>query len=212
VVDVYASEEQQVAAIKKWWKENGTSVILGIVIGTAALFGWRAWQGQITAKGEQASMAYSLLEEQLHNKKVGEAEATGKKIMKEYKSTPYASFAAFKLAKLAEDAEKTETADEYLRWIVDNGKPEDLVQLAIMRLARLNLSSGNADSAWALISSMDKSMNLATYQELKGDILLAQGKQEEARKAYLQAAALNPNPSDPVGNPFLEMKIDDLGR
>jgi len=210
VVDIYASEEEQVAAIKKWWKENGTSVILGIVIGSAALFGWRYWQGQLTTKGEQASMAYSQLEEQLSKKKTEEAEATAKELMQQYQGTPYASFAAFKLAKAAIESENTEAAGNYLRWVIDNGKAEELVQLAIMRLARLNLSNDNTDSAWALITTIDESMGLASYHELKGDILLAQGKQEEARNAYLQAAALNP--AGPGGNSFLEMKMDDLGR
>ncbi len=210
MVDVYASEEEQVAAIKKWWKENGTSVILGIVIGSAALFGWRAWQGQISAKGEQASMIYSQLEQQLSGSKSEDAMLTGKQLMQDFPGTPYASFAGLKLAKVAVEAQDTETAGNYLRWVIENGNPEELVQTATMRLARLNLSGDNADSAWALISTIDKTSTLASYHELKGDILLAQGKQDEAKNAYLQATALNP--AGPGSNSFLDMKMDDLGR
>ncbi len=84
------------------------------------------------------------------------------------------------------------------------------MQTATMRLARLNLSSDNADSAWALISTIDETNALASYHELKGDILLAQGKQAEAKNAYLQATVLNP--AGPGSNSFLNMKMDDLGR
>ena len=212
MVDVYASEEEQVAAIKKWWKDNGTSVILGIVIGCAALFGWRAWQEQITTKGEQASMAYSTMEEQLSNNNNEDATATGKQLIDNYKETPYASFASLKLAKVAVEAEEFETASGYLRWVIDNGKPVELTQTATMRLARLNLSNNNADAAWALISSLDdKNTNsLASFHELKGDILLAQNKQSEAKNAYLQATVLSP--AGAGKNNYLEMKIDDLGR
>ncbi len=210
MVDVYASEEEQVAAIKKWWKENGTSVILGIVIGSATLFGWRAWQGQITAKGEQASLIYSQLEEQLLGDKSEEAATTAKQLMQEYKGTPYASFAALKLAKVAVEAKDADGASTYLRWTIENGNPKELVQAATMRLARLDLSSENVDSAWALINTIEDTSILASYHELKGDILLAQGKQDEAKSAYLQATALNPAGSG--SNAFLEMKMDDLGR
>lgn len=210
MVDVYASEEEQVAAIKKWWQENGTSVILGIVIGSAALFGWRAWQTQVTAKGEQASMAYSTMEQQLSENKNEDAIATGKQLIEEYKKTPYASFAALKLAKVAIEADELETATNHLRWIIDNGKPTELVQTAIMRLARLNLSNDNADAAWTLISTIDDTSSLSSYHELKGDILLAQGKKSDAKNAYLQATTLSPAGSG--GNNFLEMKMDDLGR
>ena len=210
MVDVYASEEEQVAAIKKWWKENGTSVILGVVIGSSALFGWRAWQGQITAKGEQASSVYSQLENQLASEEKEAAATTGKQLMETFPKTPYASFAALKLAKLAVEAEDIAGAENYLRWTIENGQPEELVQTATMRLARLNLSSEKADAAWALLQTIEEASVLASYHELKGDILLAQDKQTEAKAAYLQASALNPG--GPAGNAFLEMKMDDLGR
>ncbi len=210
MVDVYASEEEQVAAIKKWWKENGTSVILGIVIGSAALFGWRYWQGQITAKGEQASVIFTQLEQQFSAKKNEDATQTGKQLIQDYAGTPYASFAALKLAKVAVEAQDIEAAGNYLRSVIDNGNPEELVQIATMRLARLNLSSDNADSAMVLISTIDDTSTLASYHELKGDILLAQGKQDEAKNAYLQATALGRIGSS--GNDFLNMKMDDLGQ
>ena len=31
-MDVYKTEEEQVEAIKKWWQENGKSIIAGVVI------------------------------------------------------------------------------------------------------------------------------------------------------------------------------------
>ena len=211
MVDVYASEEEQVAAIKKWWKENGTSIILGIAIGSAALFGWRYWQGQITIKGQQASQAYSKMEQQLATNNNEQATATATQLMQEFGSTPYAAFAALKQAKIAVDAKDTESANNYLRWVIDNGSSAELVQTATMRLARLLISSDNADSAWAVFSTLDDNVaSLASYHELKGDILLVQGKQEEAKNAYLQSSVLNP--AGPGGNAFLEMKMDDLGR
>ena len=36
-MEVYTTEEQQVEVIKEWWKENGTSVIAGTVIGLVGL-------------------------------------------------------------------------------------------------------------------------------------------------------------------------------
>jgi len=41
VVDEFSTEDEQVEAIKKWWKENGTSLIVGVVLGLSVLFGWR---------------------------------------------------------------------------------------------------------------------------------------------------------------------------
>ena len=37
------TEEEQLEAIKRWWKENGTSLIAGVAIAAAGVFGWNAW-------------------------------------------------------------------------------------------------------------------------------------------------------------------------
>ncbi len=209
MIDVYASEEEQIAAIKKWWKENGTSIILGIVIGTAALFGWRYWQAQKTAINEQASVTYEKMVQQLSTNN-REATALGKRLMEEYKGTSYAAFAALKLASTAVDSNEADTAIAYLKWVIDNGEADEIKDLAAMRLARVYLDMGNADSAWAAIKALNALEGLASYQELKGDVLLAQGKKAEAKNAYLQAEVLDP--AGPEGNRFRKLKLDDLGR
>ncbi|MGU3844696.1 YfgM family protein, partial [Vibrio diabolicus] len=43
-MELYDTEEQQVEAIKDWWKENGKAVIIGAVVGLGGLFGWRYYQ------------------------------------------------------------------------------------------------------------------------------------------------------------------------
>ena len=63
-MELYDTEEQQVEAIKDWWKENGKSVILGAVIGLG-LFGWRYYQDSVTTAQETASESYTKAVQQL---------------------------------------------------------------------------------------------------------------------------------------------------
>ena len=49
-MDVYKTEEEQVEAIKKWWQENGKSIIAGVVIGITAIFGWRAYDSHMAVQ------------------------------------------------------------------------------------------------------------------------------------------------------------------
>ncbi len=51
-MNFYDSEEQQVEAIKDWWKENGKAVIFGAVIGLGGLFGWRYYQDSVVEARE----------------------------------------------------------------------------------------------------------------------------------------------------------------
>lgn len=58
-MDVYTTEEQQVEAIKKWWRDNGKAVVLGAVIGLGGLYGWRYYQAELETSREQASAQYT---------------------------------------------------------------------------------------------------------------------------------------------------------
>ena len=54
----YETEEQQVEAIKRFWKENGTAIIVGAVLGLGGLWGWRYYNDEQIAAKEQASAAF----------------------------------------------------------------------------------------------------------------------------------------------------------
>ena len=57
-MEQFATEEQQVEAIKRFWKEHGTAIIVGAALGLGGLWGWRAYsEAQIETK-EAASVAY----------------------------------------------------------------------------------------------------------------------------------------------------------
>lgn len=37
----HRTEEEQVAALKQWWKDNGNSLIIGVGLALAVVFGWK---------------------------------------------------------------------------------------------------------------------------------------------------------------------------
>jgi len=57
-VDVYSTEEQQIEAIKKWWQTNGNSVLIGIVLAIAAVFGYHSWTQSQQENSEAAAVLY----------------------------------------------------------------------------------------------------------------------------------------------------------
>jgi predicted negative regulator of RcsB-dependent stress response len=60
-VEIYDTEEEQVEALKRWWKENGTSTIVGLALGIAIILGWNYWQGHKKDQTVQASAIYDQL-------------------------------------------------------------------------------------------------------------------------------------------------------
>ena len=60
-MDTLTTEEQQLAAIKQWWKENGSSIVTGVVLGLAVLFGTRAWFAYQDRNAQSASNVFAVM-------------------------------------------------------------------------------------------------------------------------------------------------------
>ena len=53
------TEQEQIEALKKWWGEYGTSIIIGLVIGLSVLIGVRQWFKYQQTHALSASDAYN---------------------------------------------------------------------------------------------------------------------------------------------------------
>ncbi len=218
-MDVYRSEEEQVEALKRWWQENGKSIVIGIVLAAAAIFGWRAWQDHTRNIGEAASNIYfdlldavALSAESPTESNKATAAHLIQKLKDEYQKTTYAQYAGLLAAKQAVLEGDLELAEKELEWVLARGDKNSVVNvLARLRLARVILArpgEADAERALALIENFDAGGHTASYEEVKGDIYLRLNRQDEARKAY--ANALSEIERLGLQNPVLSMKIDDL--
>ncbi len=208
-MDRYVTDEERFEALKTWWKENGKAVIAGAIFGLLGLVGWRYWQGYVKAQAEQASAAFQHLLSQVADNKKEAAEQGIKRIIDRFEKSPYAAFAALMMAKLYVEGNDLAKAKEQLQWVLDHASQEEIKRVARLRLARLFLAEGKADKASSLLNETENALSLPSYYELKGDSLLAQGKTEEARNAYLQALALGGSAGGQAA--ILQMKLNDLG-
>ncbi|MGL6382948.1 YfgM family protein [Aeromonas caviae] len=203
-MEVYTTEEQQVEVIKNWWKENGTSVIAGTVIGLVGLFGWRYYNEHQQTTQEAASQAYNEMSAQL-----AKGDAAGfeqaQSFISAHKGDSYAELAALQLAAAAVKADKLDLAVEQLTQVATSGD-ESIRPIAALRLARVLNDQGKADEALAQLGKINNDAFKAQVAEVRGDILQKQGKSEEARDAY-QAAA---DAGGLQSSAELKLKMDDL--
>ena len=204
----FETEEQQVEALKKWWKENGTQVILGAVIGFGAIIGWRYYQDYSVTQLSQASALF----EQVAKDNTGEKEsvdkaAVFKKLEKNYKDTVYYEAAGLVAAKSLYKSGKKEEALKVLDDLILNNKQKVMVLIAKERKARILLDLNRADDALDVLSA-DVSENFTgIFEELKGDAYLLKGDTANAKLAYDKALLLNVTGS----KESLQMKRDSLG-
>lgn len=203
------TDEEQVEAIKEWWRENGMAVVIGIVIGIGALVGWRGWSEYQENRAREAS---SLYQEMLAARAGGDSEQLqekGSQLLADYAATPYGGFAALALARQALTEDDLETAENRLRQALESLDEGPLQHVARLRLLRVLTAREQYDTALELLQSTDFGRFTAEYEELRGDILLAQDDTDGARDAYRLALA-NTAPQA-GGRELLQMKLESVG-
>ncbi|PQJ88498.1 MULTISPECIES: YfgM family protein [Aliivibrio] len=201
-MEAYETEEQQVEAIKSWWKENGKAVVVGGVVGIGAILGWKYYQStQIEAK-ETTSISY---EKTLTALQASGADATesAQAFITAHAKSEYAVLAALQLAKVQVDAGQLDAALEQLNWVASNSNDESLIATAQIRTARIQAQQEKFDAALATLESVKPTSWAARVAELKGDIALSQGDVATARSAYTEALQAGMNQA-------VQMKLDDL--
>jgi predicted negative regulator of RcsB-dependent stress response len=202
------SEREQLEQIRRWWDANGKSLVFGVGIGLAALFGYRYWDGAQDAKALNASTNYQKFLEAASAGPGEDTERAGAAILEAYPDSSYAQLAGLMLARLAVDAKKLDKAREHLQWVIDHGKQGEMAVMARGRLAQLQLAEGDHEAAAKTLAAVPAKADKVLFAELRADVLAAQGDIEAARAMYERAIA---DVVDAGGNAaYLEMKRDAL--
>lgn len=203
---MYQTEEEQVEALKRWWKENSTSVVVGLVMGIVIILGWNYWQDHKKTQAAQASATYDQLLKALDEDKKESVDKLAGHLQEQFKGTEYAAFSGLFEAKLKSQQGDLAAAKQILKTI-SAAPDKQLSNIAKIRLVRLMLATGEYEQGLQVINEVDAkeaSGYSASYDELVGDLYVALDRLDEARTSY-QNALRNGQPS-----PLLQFKIDDL--
>lgn len=208
-MDVYQTEEQQVEALKRWWDKNARSTIVALIAGLGIILGGRAWVDYGHSQSATAAMmAQTMLAAMQDGKNDAALEQAGR-ILGQYEETPYATIAALTTAKIKVAQGDDAAARIQLQWVLDHGKPTEMVSIARLRLARVMLNGGEGQQALGVLDKEPAAGFLAAQKELEGDIYRSLDQVDTARAAYRAAvAALTPQARNRAA---LEMKLDSVG-
>jgi predicted negative regulator of RcsB-dependent stress response len=204
-MDANLTDDEKLEQLKKWWGENGGSIITGVVLGLAVLFGGKAWFSWQERNAQNASNLYTVL---MNSMESGDAMAVSQKtgvLVAEYGDTPYASLAALALAKVRIEAGDLEAAQAQLEWVLENSKSDMMQDAARLRLARVLIALENLDGADTLLNQVVQGNAFEPlYTEVRGDVFVARGNMADANQAYKEALAATAAGSP--GQHLLELK------
>ncbi len=205
-METYETEEQQVEAIKTWWKENHQTVYIGVVMGIAIVVGWNFWQDHKKDQTLQASTEFNQLSKAFEAKQNDSVSKLAERINGQYPGSDYAAYSTLLAAKVKVEQNDMAAAKQLLEKIAASNNKE-LANIAKIRLLRIMLANKEYEQGLKLVNDIDPAKSesfSAEYDELVGDLYVGLDRLDQARTSY-QSALRNGKQS-----PLLQMKINDL--
>ncbi len=210
IIMAYDHEEQeQLATLKAWWNNYGnlvTWLVTAVLVVFAAWSGWKYYQRDQTSKG---AMLYEEIVKAAEAKDQTKLARAAHDIKEKFGSTPYAQMGLLTAAKVAFDANDVKSAKDHLQWIVDHGRTDEFKAIARIRLAGLLLDEKAYDEGLKLLSGEFPEQFAALVADRRGDLLFAQNKLDEARKAF--KTALEKTEIKNPARQLIQLKLDALG-
>ncbi|GIX21228.1 MAG: hypothetical protein KatS3mg121_0011 [Gammaproteobacteria bacterium] len=194
---MHSSEQEQIEALKDWWQENGKAVVLGVVLGLGAIFGYRFWDQYTDTRARLAGGRFTQLMADLgENKDPAALRGVIAELREEHAGTLFAEAAGLVDAKLAVDEDALEAAAAALAPLAGEASEAPLAQLAVLRLATVQLAAGRVEEAGRTLEADLPAAYRARQAELRGDVARARGDLAAALAAYDEALAAELPPPD----------------
>ena len=206
----YLSDEEQAERLKQWWDDNGTSLIVGLIVAVVAVVGWRYYSDYTTNQREAAS---DLFEAYLEAKALNQpVDSLLTELDEDYSDSSYRTFALLHRAYDEVEEENWDAARAHLVVAVDIAQTDLLRDVARFRLAKIDYQLDRLTDALATLASIGSDGLIAEVAELTGDIHVARGEIDLARSAYQAAVdhATRDSSRPHLGMEILELKLASL--
>jgi len=180
-------EQEQLDALKSFWKSYGNLITWALIAALAAyagLNGWKWWQR------DQSANAAAMFDQLELAAQGGDAQRAGQifgDLKERYPRTAYAEQGGLVAARVQFDRGQTDAAKASLSWVAENASEDEYKTVARLRLAGLLLQAKDYDAALKQLDAAKAPTFEALVADRRGDVLLAQGKTAEARSAYQTA-------------------------
>lgn len=202
-------EQEQLDELKAWWKRWGNYVIFGMSALLIGVAGYQYWKNHTASQAAEAAVYFDAMQQALGAGDNKKAREQGAILIDKFGRTAYATRAAMLLAGINAEGRDTKSAKAQLEWVVEHTREAALRDVSRLRLASLLLDEKQYDAALKHLNAAHTDAFGPRFDDLKGDVYLAQGKTAEARAAY-SAAHAKLEEANPLRG-IVEMKLDSLG-
>ncbi|WP_019555827.1 YfgM family protein [Thiomicrorhabdus arctica] len=210
----YETEDEQLDAIKAWWKKNGSQLLTVILIAVLVFSGWRYWSNAKSVESTNASSLFEVLQGSMQQGTFGEVSREALKLVQEQPESPYAIGAAMLYAKYSLEKGDTDEAIQHLTWVSETAEDTQLRHLALLRVARIQADTNAFAAAEKNLNTLSQA-NLdraekANFDYVSGLVALAQGNEAVAQQAFEQVVTNVDTEKNLLG--LAQVQLDDLSK
>ena len=180
-------EQEQLDQLKAFWNQYGNLITWALIVvlaGFAAWNGWNYWQR------DQAGKASSMFDQLDKAAQAGDADQAGRVFndMKErFARTAYTEQGGLLAAKAQFEKGQSDAALATLGWVGANATEGEYQTIARLRAAGILLEQKKYDDALKQLDGASAPEFAALVADRRGDVLVAQGKKDDAKSAYQKA-------------------------
>jgi len=181
-------EQEQVDQLKAFWQQYGNLITWTLTLALAAFAAWNGWNWWQRDQAVKASAMFDELERAAQAADVERSARVFADLTERFPRTAYAQQGALLTAKVQADKGQADAALATLAWASENAAEDEVRSVARLRAAGLLIDKKQFDAALAQLDAAAQGKGASAFEALvadrRGDVLLAQGKKDEARKAF----------------------------
>ena len=201
-------EQERIAELKAWWEDNRAYVFAAIVVAVLGFGAWQGWRHWQLRQDEDAAALFLPVTDALRTGDAKKISAAANKVIEAHPGSFYASQAALVAAKAEFEAGNLGDAALLLAWVMNKGA-EVHRGVARMRLAAVELEQKKYEQALKTLDGAQDPGFAALAADMRGDVMLTQGRIDEARAAY-RLAIEKADARNPVKS-IAQTKLNALG-
>jgi predicted negative regulator of RcsB-dependent stress response len=180
-------EQEQLDQLKSFWKQYGNLITWVLIAALAAYAGWNAWNWWQRDQAVKAGAMYDELDRAAQAGDFAKAAGIFNDMKERFPRTAFTQQGGLLAAKVQFDKGQADAAAASLGWVGANAVEDEYKTVAHLRLAGLLLDQKKYDEALKQLDAATAKEFEALVADRRGDVLLAQGKPEDAKAAYTKA-------------------------
>ena len=180
-------EQEQLDQLKTFWKQYGNLVTWVLIAALAAYAGWNGWHWW---QREQSAKSGAMFDQLEKAAQAGDADQAGRvfaDMQDRFPRTAFTQQGGLLAARVQFAKGHADAALAALAWVAANAPEAEYQTVARLRAAGVMLDQKKYDEALKQLDAATAVEFEALVADRRGDVLLAQGKKDEAKAVYTKA-------------------------